>query len=128
MNRGTLSVVLLVYLSLLGAQLSGLHMHIDEHGYSGTPHQTHSHAGGAAHGGAADPHDHEHDTDVNVLELSTIASKHLLFLIAIAFTILLALEPRRHVMPRHVRVLSSGRRVRLRPPLRAPPIPLSATH
>jgi hypothetical protein len=117
MKRGTVTVVLLVYLSLLGAQFSGLHMHVDAHGYSGSPHASHSHAGGGA-----DPHDHEHETDVNVLDLGTIASKHLLFALAVAFSILLFLEPCRHVMPRHVRALSSGRKVRLRPPLRAPPL------
>ena len=122
MSRWTLPVGLLVGLSLLGAQLSGLHMHVGDHGYSGAPHATHSHAGGT------DPHDHEHETDVNVLELGTIASKHLLFLLAIGFSIFLALAPRRHVVPRHDRVLSHGRRVRLRPPLRAPPISSLATH
>jgi len=122
MNRRSLPWVLVVSLSLLGAQLSGLHMHIGNHGYSGAPHATHSHAGGT------DPHDHEHETDVNVLELGTLASKHLLFLIAVAFSIVLAVEQRRHVAPRHSRVLSSGRRVRLRPPLRAPPAPSIATH
>jgi hypothetical protein len=116
MNRGTLAVVLLVYLSLLGAQFSGLHMHVGEQGYSGAPHATHSHSGGP------DPHDHEHDTDVNVFEFGTVASKHLLFLLAVAFTILLALQVRQHSMPRDVGALSSGRKVRLRPPLRAPPI------
>ena len=116
MQRGTLTVVLLVYLSLLGAQFSGLHMHVDAHGYSGSPHASHSHSGGA------DPHDHEHETDVSVLDLGMLASKHLVFLIAVAFSILLALELRRHIAPRHVRLLSSGRKVRLRPPLRAPPL------
>jgi len=122
MSRGSLTVVLLVYLSLLGAQFSGLHMHVGAHGYSGAPHPTHSHAGGT------DPHDHEHDTDVNVLELGTLASKHLLFPIAVAFSIVLAVQQRRHVVPRHSRTLSSGRRARLRPPLRAPPVPAIATH
>jgi len=122
MNRRSLPWVLVISLSLLGAQLSGLHMHIGDHGYSGAPHATHSHAGGK------DPHDHEHETDVNVLELGTLASKSLLFLLAVPFSLALALELRRHVMPRHSRALSSGRRVRLRPPLRAPPVRSIATH
>ena len=122
MSRWTLPIVVLIGLSLLGAQLSGLHMHVGDHGYSGAPHATHSHAGGS------DPHDHEHETDVNVLELGTIASKHLLFLLAIGLSIFLLLEPRQHVVPRHDRALSHGRRVRLRPPLRAPPISALSTH
>jgi hypothetical protein len=36
-------VLILASLSLLGMQLSGLHMHVDAHGYSGAPQGTHVH-------------------------------------------------------------------------------------
>jgi hypothetical protein len=92
MNRTVAAVVFLVSLSLLGLQLSGLHMHVDDHGYSGAAHGAHVHdaAGAHTHGAAVDPHDHSHDTDVAVFELGAIAAKHLVFLIA-ASVVLFAL-------------------------------------
>jgi len=113
-----LPLVLLAYLGLVGAQLSGLHMHVDDHGYSGAPHAAHSHAGGN------DPHDHEHETDVKAVDLGTIASKHLVFLIAVALAIVMLVDAVRRLAPTHVPMLAAGRRLRWRPPLRGPPAPL----
>jgi hypothetical protein len=113
-----LPLVLLACLGLVGAQLSGLHMHVDDHGYSGAPHAAHSHAGGD------DPHDHEHETDVKAVDFGTIASKHLVFLIAVALAIVMLVDAVRRLAPTHVPMLAAGRRLRWRPPLRGPPAPL----
>ena len=118
MNRRAGSLALIAIFSLLGLQLSGLHMHVDDHGYTGAPHGTHVHDGGT------DPHDHQHETDVTIVELGTIASKHFLFLIAVAFSLAMLFSVSRRLAPIHEPVISAGRRVRWRPPLRAPPRPL----
>ena len=122
MSRTALPLVLLVCLSLLGAQLSGLHMHVDHDGYSGGPHAAHSHDSGA------DPHDHEHETDVTAVELGTIGSKHVLFLIAVVLSIVMSFNICRRLTPCHVPAFAPGRRLRWRPPLRAPPSALYPTH
>jgi len=118
MNRTAGLLALFAVLSLLGLQLSGLHMHVDDHGYSGAPHGTH------VHDSDTDPHDHEHETDVTIVELGTIASKHFLFLIAAAFSLAMRFSVSRGLAPIHEPPISAGRRTRLRPPLRAPPHPL----
>lgn len=110
-------LILLACLGLVGAQLSGLHMHVDDRGYSGAPHAAHSHAG------SQDPHDHEHETDVKAVDFGTIASKHLLFLTAVALTIVMLFDAVRRLAPTHSAVIQSGQRLRWRPPLRAPPAP-----
>ncbi len=118
MSRVVWPIVTLACLSLLGLQLSGLHMHVDDHGYSGAPHGTHVHEGGT------DPHEHEHETDVTIVELGTIASKHFLFLVAVGFSLVTLFSVSRRLSPIHEPVISTGRRVRWRPLLRAPPLPL----
>jgi hypothetical protein len=118
MNRMAGLLALIAVLSLLGLQLSGLHMHVDDHGYSGAPHGTH------VHEGSTDPHDHEHETDVTIVELGTIASKHFLFLIAVSFSLMTLFSVSRRLAPIHEPPIVAGRRVRWRPLLRAPPRPL----
>ena len=118
MNRMAGLLSLIAILSLLGLQLSGLHMHVDDHGYSGAPHGTHVHEGGT------DPHDHEHETDVTIVELGTIASKHFLFLIAVGLSLVTLFSVSRRLEPIHEPIISTWRRVRWRPLLRAPPRPL----
>ena len=118
MSRAVWPILTLTCLSLLGLQLSGLHMHVDDHGYSGAPHGTHVHESGT------DPHEHEHDTDVTIVELGTIASKHLLFLIAGGFSLIILFSVSRRLTPIHEPLIGTGRRVRWRPLLRAPPRPL----
>ncbi|MDH3420422.1 MAG: hypothetical protein OEM78_13205, partial [Gammaproteobacteria bacterium] len=62
--------------------------------------------------------------DVTIVELGTIASKHFLFLIAVAFSLAMLFSVSRRLARIHEPVISAGRRVRWRPPLRAPPRPL----
>ena len=91
MRRLSTPVMLAACVSLIALQLSGLHMHVDAHGYVGTPESTHLHgqAGGhhhgdtthldladtsheAAHGGEQG---HSGDTDVSIVKLGTAVSK-----------------------------------------------------
>jgi hypothetical protein len=122
MDRRGRALVLLGCLSLLGLQLSGLHMHVDSHGYAGAPHGTHVHKRGA------DSHDHEHETDVAVVKLGTIGSKHFLFLIAVGLTLVTIFSVCLRLAPAYAPAPPIGRRPHWRPPQRAPPRPLFATH
>lgn len=106
-------------MGLVGAQLAGLHMHVDDHGYAGAPHASHSHS--HSHAGGHDPHDHEHETDVNAIDLGTIASKHLILMVAAVLSIVLLLSIVRRLAPHYVPLLPPAPRRHWRPPLRAPP-------
>jgi len=126
-------IALVAATSLLALQLSGVHMHIDEHGYVGVPEGAHSH-NQLAHQHDIDAeknasHGHEHpeepdydgSKDLSIVELSGGASK-----LVLAFLLLVLVLP---ILARRCAgifqilcapVLSS-RRTRWRPPLRAPP-------
>jgi hypothetical protein len=123
-------------LSLFALQLSGLHMHLNEHGYSGTPQGTHVHgpgprshgvdgahhhgAGSHDHAGSGDP-DHSGDKDVSVVELSAGVSKLLLIFVCLGLVLLVLSRPSVKLSFNHVVPLPVGRHARWRPPLRAPP-------
>ena len=61
---------------------------------------------------------------LSIVELGTIASKHLLFLIAVGFSLVTLFSVSRRLTPIHEPPIAAGRRVRWRPLLRAPPHPL----
>jgi len=123
--------------SLVALQLSGLHMHVDAHGYVGTPESTHLHgqAGGhhhgdTAHSGIADAsHEavhggdqgHSGDTDVSIVKLGAAVSKLLLYLIALGLALLMVLRPADEIAPTTTLPRPIGRHERWWPPLRAPP-------
>lgn len=123
--------------SLIALQLSGLHMHVDAHGYVGTPESTHLHgqAGGHHHGDtthldlADASHEavhggeqgHSGDTDVSIVKLGTAVSKLMLYLIALGLALLMVLNPADKIAPTTTLPRLIGRHERWRPPLRAPP-------
>lgn len=109
------ALIQIACLSLLGLQLSGLHMHVGADGFDGTPHGTHS------HDQDTDGHDHEGDADVSVVELGAGGSKLILFVVWVGLTLLTVLTPRERVSISSVVPLLAGRTARWRPPLRAPP-------
>lgn len=125
-------------LSLLVLQLSGLHVHADEHGYIGAPetsyehshvHQDHrvlhdQHRADLAHADHAAPdalHDHGDARDLSFFDLALSGFK--LPLAIIALVVLIVLMPRVRTLASEelVRPILSGRHTRWRPPLRAPP-------
>lgn len=136
MRRWPSSIILVACLSLLALQLSGLHTHVDADGYVGTPQGTHVHGQGIIHrdgngtqfdGADKDGHEHNGDTDhagdkdVSIVELSTGASKILLFLVWIGLTLLIVLRPGGKISMNLAVPPTIDRHTRWRPPLRAPP-------
>jgi len=125
-------------LSLLLLQLSGLHVHADEHGYIGAPetsyehshvHHDHRVSQGQQHADSAHP-DHEaadaaHDNgdarDLSFFDLALSGFK--LPLAILSLVALLVVLPRVRTLASEelVRPVLSGRHTRWRPPLRAPP-------
>lgn len=112
-------------------QLSGAHLHADEHGYVGAPEVSYSHThvhpdAGHVHqhadGGAHSAHDHDDARDVSLVDpaLSSFKLPFALF----ALFILFALVPQFRIfgMAEFLFPILSGRFARWRPPLRAPPL------
>jgi hypothetical protein len=110
------SVIALFCLALLGIQLSGSHLHVNLQGDSGGLHGSH------VHDSHSDGHDHSADVDVSVLELGTIWSKVITFLVPIAMMLLGIVWVIQTIWPAPRPRLSLLRRTRWRPPLRAPPL------
>ncbi len=121
-------------LSLVALQLSGLHMHVDAHGYVGAPQGTHVHGQGVhSHetdtylAGADNRHehagdqDHEGDKDVTIVELSIGESKLLVFLVWLGLGLFTVLRPANQIFPTAAVPRPVVRNTRWRPPLRAPP-------
>jgi len=135
MRRLPPSVVMVACLSLLAVQLSGLHMHVNDHGYTGTPQGTHVHGEGThSHGDEADIHDaaihgHEHggdqdhdgDKDVSIVKLGAGGSKLLILHAWLGLSRLIPLTLGEKLSPYSAAPRFIGRHERWRPPLRAPP-------
>ncbi len=101
-------------------QLSGLHMHVNPDGAGGL-HGAHVHETDSdGHG-----HTHEFDTDVSVFELATSWGKLDVVLPLLLFTLLIVVQSGRIVWTLAPDTFQYRRRSRWRPPLRAPPTPLS---
>lgn len=129
MCRSSAPIALIAAVSLLTLQLSGLHMHVDEHGYVGAPVGTHLHSQAAHHhgnggelGDHSDDHDFDGSKDLAVVELSAGASKLVLALVLLALALPILLRQSAVRLPTIVIPVLSGRRTRWRPPLRAPPL------
>ena len=123
----------LICLGLAASQVSGLHMHVGAHGYVGGPEGPHLHGSaiGSDHdsrhdhdadGGHLGDTDHEGKRDVSVIELGAGASKVLIFFAALALGVVIALRPGGKIRIPTAVPLPRTRRVRWRPPLRAPPL------
>ncbi len=134
MRQPSFSIMLAAGISLVALQLSGLHMHVDAHGYAGTPQGTHVHGQGVEDhravthlAGADDRHehtggqDHEGDKDMSVVELNTGVSKLLVFLVWLGLGLFTVLRPATQILPIAAVPQPVVRNTRWRPPLRAPP-------
>ena len=120
MRTSPTSFIVILGISLLSMQLSGLHMHVNPAGAGGL-HGTHVHETDAdGHG-----HIHEHDTDVSLFELATSWGKLFLFLPSLLFILPIFVQSGRTVWTLLADTFQRRRRSRWRPPLRAPPLPLS---
>lgn len=126
------SLLLAASLSLVALQMSGLHMHVNGEGFSGSPQGTHVHDT-HHHDGVPAAHQHEHsggqghtsDSDVSIVNYNTAASKLPLDLIALALVLIMFLRPAVKIAPVTAVPRPRERYERWRPPNRAPPLPIS---
>jgi hypothetical protein len=118
MQRISAALLLIACCALIGSQLSGVHAHVDDHGFAGAVQSTHGH-----HHDHGDEHDG--DADVQVLDLGMSAAKAVFLLFALAVTLFLLPAVRGPVRFEHEIRLPLRRRLRWRPPLRAPPFSIS---
>ena len=114
MPRAPIVWLLIACLALIGAQLSGAHAQVDEHGFAGSVQTTHDH-----HHDQGD--DHDGAVDVDVVDLGIAAAKAVFLLLAVNVTMFLLPPARGVVYLEHEIRLPLRRRLRWRPPLRAPP-------
>jgi hypothetical protein len=114
MRRAAGSLLAIGWLALLGAQLTGAHGHLDEHGFDGGVQSTHEHH-------HDDGDDHDGDVDLHVVDFGLGTSK-VIFLLAVVGITLFLLTPTRSLAPFALEILIPlSRRQRWRPPLRGPP-------
>jgi hypothetical protein len=137
MRRCIPIVILAACLSLVGVQLSGLHLHAGAEGLDAALHGTHVHGnvGSSGHtpsqlASAAHQHthldghhghDHAGDRDVSIIELSGGLSKLLVFLVCFGGGLIFVLQIVYRLRPIPIVTVVKSRRERWRPPLRAPP-------
>ena len=119
MQRMAAALFLIACLALLGAQLSGMHAHVDPRGgFDGAVQSTHEHH-------HDEDGDHDGDIDVDVVDLGISAAKVVFLLFAVSLTVFLLPPARGHVRVEQEICLPLRRRLRWRPPLRAPPRSIS---
>ena len=82
MRLNTVTILALVFVSLLSLQISGLHQHLNINGSDGDIHGTH------LHNVNPDSHNHSAAVDVSFFELGVAWSKAMPFLIMLALTLL----------------------------------------
>jgi hypothetical protein len=122
-----------VCVGLVASQVSGLHMHVGSHGYVGVPEGTHvhgwslasdhdSHRADDTDDGHVGDTDYEGKRDVSVIELGAGASKVLIFFAWLAVGLVIPLRLGGSIRIPLAVPLPKTRRVRWRPPLRAPPL------
>jgi hypothetical protein len=137
MRRLRTELVSLACLGLLGVQLSGLHMHLDAHGYSGVPVGTHVHHAGDHHHdhaaaihehGAEEQHDrqrgdadHDGDQDVSVVQLAGAAGKIVLFFVWTVLGFIVVRDVGSRISVPLLPFVPKRHPLRWRPPLRGPP-------
>jgi hypothetical protein len=118
MQRTTAALLLIACLALVGTQLSGVHAHLDAHGFDGAVQTSHGHH-------HDDGDDHNGDVDVQVVDFGISAAKAVFLLFAIALTVFLLPPSRGHARFEHETPQPTRRRLRWRPPLRGPPLSIS---
>jgi hypothetical protein len=118
MQRTSVALLLIACCAFIGTQLSGVHAHVDDHGFDGAVQSTHD-----QHHDHGDEHDG--DVDVQVLDLGMTAAKAVFLLFAMGLTLFLLSPVHGPVRFEYEIRLPLRRRLRWRPPLRAPPRAIS---
>ena len=139
------ALAFLACLGLLAVQLSGLHMHLNAHGYAGVPVGTHvhhidghHHDAGVAFGHIDDeqhrqlrgPSDHDGDTngdhdgdqDISVVQLAGGVGKLILLFVCMLLGLVVTRDAGTRVAFPRFSFVRARRLLRWRPPLRAPPV------
>jgi hypothetical protein len=121
MRRIPTAILYAVCLALLAVQWSGMHGHVDQHGFHGTVQGTHDHHhdGHDSDGGDGD---HGDDTDIRIVDYGLSASKLPVFILALGLALFLRPPSRGPVIFTTITPLVLRRRARGRPPLRGPPL------
>ena len=131
MRNMSSSITLIACFCLLGFQMSGLHTHVDEHGYDGLPKGIHLHDF-SGHGEAVehdalddqnhlDDHDYTADKDVFIFDLALGASKVLDFSILVGFSLFIATKSIYKYSSFYLYSYPDRHREHRWPQLRAPP-------
>ena len=118
MRLTTTAILIIVCVSLLSLQFSGLHQHVSTEGFSGEAHGTH------LHDLDPDGNDHDAEVDVSFFELGITWSKTMPFLITLILVLLIIGRTAQSVSFPPYQLLQPRKRLRWRPPLRAPPLPV----
>jgi hypothetical protein len=118
MPRISVTLLFVACFALVATQWVGVHAHVGDQGFDGAVQSTHDHHHGQ--GG-----EHDGDVDVQVLDLSTNAAKVVFLLFAFVLTFFLIPPVRGPVRFEYEIRLPLRRRMRWRPPLRAPPSSIS---
>jgi hypothetical protein len=118
MRCNSVALLLIACCAFIGTQLTGVHAHVDDHGFDGAVQSAHDH-----HHDHGDEHDG--DVDVQVLDLGITAAKAVFLLFAVCLTLFLLSPVRGPVRFEYEIRLPLRRRLRWRPPLRAPPFSIS---
>jgi hypothetical protein len=116
MKRTTAATLLLGFVALFGAQLSGVHAHLSSDGFHGAVQSTHDDDHHHDHGG-----DHDGDVDVQVVDYGIGTSKVMFVPFAVALTLFLLAFSRGQLRFDRKAQIPISRRLHWRPPLRAPP-------
>ena len=120
MQRISAVLLLIACCALLGTQLSGVHAHVDDHGFDRAVQSTHDHRHHHDHGD-----EHDGDVDVQVFDLGMTVAKAVFVLFATGLTLFVLSPIRGPVRLEYEIRLPLRRRLRWRPPLRAPPFSIS---
>ena len=118
MRLTTPVILMIVCLSLLSLQFSGLHQHLSTQGSNGEAHGTH------LHDLDSNVIDHDTEVDVSFFELGVAWSKIMPFLITLVLVLLIIARTAHSVSFPPCQLLQPRKRSRWRPPLRAPPLPV----
>ncbi|MDA0824498.1 MAG: hypothetical protein O3C28_19055 [Proteobacteria bacterium] len=111
-------LAILIVMSLASLQAGGIHLHVNAAG-SGGFHGMHIHETELS------DHDHLGDTDVSLLEVIRNVNQTFPFIAVFIFTLLVVAKCDAYLFASRTGLLSPRHRSRWRPPLRAPPTPLS---
>ncbi len=116
MRSVPLSIIALACTAMLSMQMSGLHLH------AGGPSGDVGVHGAHLHDVDPDGHDHSADVDVSLIDFGIVWAKFMPALLAVFVTLPAIVWVLHALWPPPTALIPLRRRLRWRPPLRAPPL------